>query len=241
MRSQRLSVLPLHLSPLINLSTSPINGLNSSPDLRCYYPEEMSFLTPKTTVQHIPSHTVVSDTPFIPPSAWLTGPVDFLAEGELDLPQDSSVGDKDVKEEKKSRKSRREGRDEDKHSKKRQVSPSLDMRPTVKSDMKSAPAHVKPPVEAQATSGLEVVQQPKTKPIPVHTVSSNPEQKEYFLPGTTGQGTSHPGSSGEDLPVAQPSSSLFGDSAVTGAYCTPPAPVSCRSTRLPISTCLAPG
>ena len=140
--------------------------------------------------------------------------MEFPAEGEVDLPQDSSVGDKDVKEKKKSRKSRREGRDEDKHSKKRQVSPSPDMRPTVKSDMKPAPAHVKPPVQAQATSSLEVVQQPKTKPILVHTVSSNPEQKEYFLPG----------SSGEDLPVAQPSSSLFGDSAVTGAYRTPPEP-----------------
>ena len=88
--------------------------------------------------------------------------------------------------------------------------------------MKSAPAHAKPLVQAQATSGPEVVQQPKTKPTPVSTVSSNPEQKEYFLPGTTGQGTSHHGSSGQDLPVAQTFSSLFGDSVVTGAYRTPP-------------------
>ena len=60
---------------------------------------------PKSTVQHVPSHTVVSDTPFIPPSARLTGPVEFPAEGEVDKPQDSSVSEKDVKAKKKSRKS----------------------------------------------------------------------------------------------------------------------------------------
>ena len=68
------------------------------------------------------------------------------------------------------------------------------------------------------------MQKPKTKPTPASTVASNPEQEEYFLPGTAGQGTSHPGSSGQALPVAQPSSSLFGDSTVTGAYRTPPEP-----------------
>ena len=68
------------------------------------------------------------------------------------------------------------------------------------------------------------MQKPKTKPTPVSAVSSNPEQKEYFLPGTTGQGTSHPSSSGQALPIAQPSSSLFGDLTVTGAYRTPPEP-----------------
>ena len=177
---------------------------------------------PKSTVQHVPSQSVVSDTPFIPPSARLTGSVEFPAEGEVDKPQDSSVSEKDVKEKKKSRKSRREGREEDKHSKKRQVSPSPDVRATITSHVKSAPVQAKPPVQAQATPGPEVVQKPNTKPTPVSTVFSYPEQKEYFLPGTTGQGTSHPGSSGQALPVAQPSSSLFGDSTVTGAYRTPP-------------------
>ena len=100
----------------------------------------------------------------------------------------------------------------------------LDVRVTVTSHVKSAPVQTKPPVQAQATSGPEVVQKPRTKPTPVSTVSSNPEQKKYFLPGTTGQGISHPSSSGRALPVAQPSSSLFGDSTVTGAYRTPPEP-----------------
>ena len=179
------------------------------------------FSTPKSTVQHVPSHAVVSDPPFIPPSAQLTGPVEFPAEGEVDKPQDSSAIQKDVKEKRKSRKSRRESREEDKHSKKRQVSPSPDVSA---SHVKSAPVQVKPPVQVQATPGLEVVQKSKTNPTSVSTVASNPEQKEYFLPGTTGQGTVQPGSSGQALPVAQASSSLFGDSTVTGAYRTPPEP-----------------
>ena len=104
------------------------------------------------------------------------------------------------------------------------MSPSLDVRATVTSHVKSAPVQTKPPVQAQATSGPEVVQKPRTKPTPVSTVSSNLEQKKYFLPGTTGQGTSHPSSCGQALPVAQPSSSLFGDSTVTGAYRTQPEP-----------------
>ena len=179
------------------------------------------FSTPKSTVQHVPSHAVVLDTPFIPPSGRLTGPVEFPVEGEVDKPQGSSVVEKDVKEKRKSRKSRRENKEEDKHSKKRQVSPSPDVSA---SHVKSAPVQVKPPVQAQPTPGPEVVQKSKTKPTPVSTVGSNPEQKEYFLPGATGQGTVQPGSSGQDLPVAQGSSSLFGDSTVTGAYRTPPEP-----------------
>ena len=161
--------------------------------------------TPKSTVQHVPSHAVVSDTPFIPPSARLTGPVEFPAEGEVYKPQDSSVIEKDVKEKRKSRKSRRESREEDNHSKKRQVSPSPDVSA---SHVKSAPVQVKPPVQAQSTPGLEVVQTSKTKPTLVSTVASNPEQKEYFLPGPTGQGTVQPGPSGQAPPVAQASSSL---------------------------------
>ena len=98
----------------------------------------------------MPSQSVVSDTPFIPPSARLTGPVEFPAEGEVDKPQDSSVSEKGVKEKKKSRKSHREGREEDKHSKKRQVSPSPDVRATITSHVKSALVQAKPPVQAQA-------------------------------------------------------------------------------------------
>ena len=71
------------------------------------------FSTPKSTVQHVPSHAVVSDTPFIPPSARLTGPVEFPAEGEVDKPQDSSVVEKDVKEKRKSCKYCRESKEED--------------------------------------------------------------------------------------------------------------------------------
>ena len=66
------------------------------------------------------------------------------------------------------------------------------------------------------------MQQTKTKPIPVHTVSSHSEQKEYFLPGTTSQEASHPGSTGQDLSVAQPSTFVFSDSTLTGAYHVPP-------------------
>ena len=112
---------------------------------------ENVFSAPKSTVQHVPSHTVVSDTPFIPPSARLTGLVEFPAEGEVDKPQASSVIEKDVKEKKKSRKSRRESREEAKHSKKRQVSPSPDVSATVTSHVKSAPVQAKPLVQAQAT------------------------------------------------------------------------------------------
>ena len=177
------------------------------------------FSTPKSTVQHVPSHDAMSDTPFIPPSARLTGPVEFPAEGEVDKQQDSRVTEKDVKEKRKSRKSRRESKEEDKHSKKRQMSPSPDVSAL---HVKSASVQVKPPVQAQATSGPEVVQ--KTKPTPVSTVASDPEQKEFFLPGATGQGLAQPSSSGQAPPVVQASSSLFGDSTVTGAYRTPPEP-----------------
>ena len=40
------------------------------------------FSTPKSAVKPLPSHTVVSDTPFIAPSAWPTGPVESPAEVE---------------------------------------------------------------------------------------------------------------------------------------------------------------
>ena len=75
------------------------------------------FSTPKTMVNPIPSHTVVSHTPFIASSAQLTGSVEFLAEGEAHKTQDVKAKNK-----KKSCKSRKEGKD----TKKRADSPSSD-------------------------------------------------------------------------------------------------------------------
>ena len=72
------------------------------------------FSTPKSSVQHVPSHDAISDTPFIPPSARLTGPVEFPAEGEVDKQQASKSVERDVKDQKKSRKSRKDHK-EDKH------------------------------------------------------------------------------------------------------------------------------
>ena len=66
---------------------------------------ENVFSTQKTDVKPIPSYMVVSDTPFITPSARLTGPVGFPAEGEA-----GSVVAK-PKDKKKSRKSRKENKD----------------------------------------------------------------------------------------------------------------------------------
>ena len=136
------------------------------------------FSTPKSTVQHVPYHAAISDTPFIPPSARLTGPVEFPAEGEVDKQQDSKLVERDVKDKRKSRKSRKETK-EDKHSKKRQVSPSPDVSTLL---VKSAPVQVKPPVQAQVSSGPEVVQKLKHKPAPLATVASHPEQSELFFP-----------------------------------------------------------
>ena len=181
------------------------------------------FSMPKSTVKPVPTRTVVSDTPFIPPSARLTGPVDVPAEGEVDLSQDNTGSYKDPKdaeEKKKSRKSRKEIRDKDRESKKRQVSPSPEIRTTTRSEVKPTPVHAKPPVQVQTTSSPEVVQPAQTKPIPVHTVASHPTPQEYFQPGTTGQEALYPGSAGQNLP----STSLFGDSSLTGAYNVPPQP-----------------
>ena len=174
------------------------------------------FSTPKSSVQHVPSHAAISDTPFIPPSARLTGPVEFPAEGEVD----SKIVERDVKDQKKSRKSRKDNK-EDKHSKKRQVSPSPDVGTL---HVKSAPVQVKPPAQAQVSSGTEVVQKLKPKAAPLSSVGSDPEQSGLFLPGATGQGFAQPGSSGQAPPVDQTSSSLFGDSTVSDAYRAPPAP-----------------
>ena len=97
------------------------------------------FSTPKSTVKPVPTHTVVSDTPFIPPPARLTGPVDAPAEGEVGLAQDNTVSakdPKDAKEKKKPRKSCKESRDKDRDSKKRQVSPSPEVRSTNRPEVK---------------------------------------------------------------------------------------------------------
>ena len=177
------------------------------------------FSTPKSSVQHVPSHAPISDTPFIPPSARLTGPVEFPAEGEVDKQQDGNTVQRDVKEQKKSRKSRKDTKD-DKRSKKRQVSPSPDVG-TLHS--KSVPVPVKPPVQAQVTSGPEVVPKQKSKPAPQSTVTSDPEQSKLFFPGTTGPVSAQPGPSGQVPPVVQ-TSSLFGDSTVAEAYRAPPEP-----------------
>ena len=154
------------------------------------------FSTPKSSVQHVPSHAPISDTPFIPPSARLTGPVEFPAEGEVDKQQDGNTVQRDVKEQKKSRKSHKDTKD-DKRSKKRQVSPSPDVG-TLHS--KSVPVPVKPPVQAQVTSGPEVVHKQKSKPAPLSTVAADPEQSELFLPGTTGPVSAQPGPSGKFHP-----------------------------------------
>ena len=147
------------------------------------------FSTPKSSVQHVPSHAPISDTPFIPPSARLTGPVEFPAKGEVDKQQDGNTVQRDVKEQKKSRKSRKDTKD-DKRSKKRQVSPSPDVGTL---HAKSVPVPVIPPVQAQVTSGPEVVPKQKSKPAPLSTVASDPEQSELFLPGTTGPSFAQPG------------------------------------------------
>ena len=136
------------------------------------------FSTPKSTVQHVPSHAAISDTPFIPPSARLTGPVEFPAEGEVDKQQDSKIVERDVKDKRKSHKSRKETK-EDKHSKKRQVSPSPDVGTL---HVKSAPVQVKPPVQAQVTSGPEVVQKLKPKPAPLSTVLPTRNSQNSFFP-----------------------------------------------------------
>ena len=74
------------------------------------------FSTPKAGVPKIPAQSVPSETPFIAPSARLTGPVEFPAEGEADIVVPKS------KEKKKSHKSRKE----DKDIKPRSSSPSAE-------------------------------------------------------------------------------------------------------------------
>ena len=128
--------------------------------------------------------------------------------------------ERDIKEQKKSRKSRKDHKD-DKHSKKRQVSPSPDVGPP---QVKSAPVPAKPPAQDQVSSGPEVVQKSKSKPAPLSSVGSDPEQSGLFLPGATGQGFAQPGSSGQVPPVDHTVSSLFGDSSVSDAYRAPPEP-----------------
>ena len=93
------------------------------------------FSTPKALVPKIPSQSVVS---FIAPSAWLTGPVEFPAEGEADVVVPKS------KEKKKCRKSRKE----DKDIKSRSSSPSAEKIRETKEL-----SQIQPPAPAQATRG----------------------------------------------------------------------------------------
>ena len=162
---------------------------------------------PTKPVKPIPSHTVVSDTAFIAPSVWLTGPVESLAEVEADQKHHKSS---EPKEKKKSRKSRKEGKDKD--NKKRADSPSSDRQTTSRQDCIQPPVSAKPPVPAQATFGPESVQQARPKSVQVQTSSS--DQQEIFQPSSTSQ----------DLPMTQPSTSGFTDSSLTGAYNYPPEP-----------------
>ena len=79
------------------------------------------FSMPKTSVKPMPPHTVVSDSPFISPSARLTGPVD--APAEVELKEKSHKDDKpkkdDNKDNKKEHKSRKDKDKEIKQSRKR--------------------------------------------------------------------------------------------------------------------------
>ena len=61
------------------------------------------FSTPKATVSKIPSQSAVSETPFIAPSARLTGPVEFPGGGD---------GDTVVAKTKDKKKSRKSGKEE---------------------------------------------------------------------------------------------------------------------------------
>ena len=85
-----------------------------------------------------------------------------------------------------------------------------------------SPSASQPPAHAQPESWSQ--QKLKSKPAPLPSVGSDPEQSGLFLPGATGQGFAQPGSSGQVPPVDQTSSSLFGDSSVSDAYRAPPEP-----------------
>ena len=101
-------------------------------------------------------------------------------------------------------KSCKEGKDKD--NKKRADSPSSDRQTTGRQDYIQTPVSAKPPIPAQATSGPETVQQAKSKSVQVQTSSS--DQQEIFQPSSTGQ----------NLPMTQPSTSGFIDSFLTGAF-----------------------
>ena len=65
------------------------------------------FSTPKTSVKPVSSHPVVSDTPFLAPSAWPTGPVETPADLEAKPKREDS------KEKKNSHKSLKGQKDKD--------------------------------------------------------------------------------------------------------------------------------
>ena len=143
---------------------------------------------------------MVSKTPFIAPSARLTGPVEFPAEGEADIVVPKA------KEKKKSRKIRKE----DKTIKPRSSSPSAEKIREPKELSQSCP-----PAPAQATPGPGSVKQAKPKHVPVHTQASAYQPSQDY---STGQETSQPGSTGQDVPQAKPFSSGFSDFSITCAY-----------------------
>ena len=156
----------------------------------------------------MPSHTVVSNTPFITPSAQLTGQEEFPTEGEAD-----SVVTK-PKDKKKSRKSKKG----DKDFKTRTSSPSVDKLREQK-EHSHTPSQSKPPAPAQSTSGPGSVKQVKTKPMPVQTQTSTfPAPQD----SATGLEAVQPGSTGQDVVHTQPSCSGFSDVSVTGSYRCPP-------------------
>ena len=66
------------------------------------------FSSPKTSVKPVPFHLVVSDTPFLVPSAWPTGPVETPADLEAKPKQT------DNKDKKKAHKSRKGDKDKTK-------------------------------------------------------------------------------------------------------------------------------
>ena len=134
----------------------------------------------KTLVKPMPPHTVVSDSPFIAPSAWLTDPVDVPGEVEV---KDKSK----LKSKKKPHKSRKNGSDQESKHKKRHRSPSP-VKP-LSTDKKDS---VKNPVSSSVTGAQDnsnhrslLSQGPLYKAAPVrslaHRLSSNHLQAKIAL------------------------------------------------------------
>ena len=116
---------------------------------------------------------MVSDTPFIAPSARFTGQMKFPAEGEA-----NTVVSK-TKDKKKSHKSRKE----DKDSKPSSYSPSAEKtREPRDKEHSHIPTQINPPAPAQATPSPASVKQAKPKHMPVHTQASSYPPTQDFPP-----------------------------------------------------------